>query len=571
MNVPDAVVRPPESARRDSTASRLETVRRLYVYLVALIAFIAGLFALDSLFASLADAWFDGPALAVISGPGFVRRAVAWSAGMLVVATPLFLLHWAAAQARAVEADERAAALRVFFLHAASAFALGLLLVRSTELLSGVARLAYGSSLRASDLFPSAWLHQLAGAFIAGLALWYWQSVARRDGVYGRETGVAAVWRRLFQAGTAVTGLAMITYGSAALLAALAQLLLDQLAPSLLFGWFPVRAGDGTARLLIGLLTAHAAWRSWRAVAARRPAALGPEDDSAVLWLFLYVAIVGGAVATLVPAALALRDALIWAFAGFADSTLRFLDRIVPPLAFIPAGILIWRRHARELETLEERAAADVDAEPVQVATVRRIYIYAVSATGLVLTWLGAINVVQVLLDLLLTADQVKSAGLWQRPLATGLSLLAVGLPVWTLHWRTAQQVARAPSAAGAEERASLPRRIYLYAVAFVGALLIVIELAQVVYRLFLTLLGDTTIAFWSPELAEELARSAIAALLWVVHLLALRGDGRLAGEGEARDAARSQRRAALSRRVARLEAELAQARIELADLDESR
>lgn len=56
---------------------------------------------------------------------------------------------------------------------------------------------------------------------------------------------------------------------------------------------------------------------------------------------------------------------------------------------------------------------------------------------------------------------------------------------------------------------------IYLYGVALIGALIILFYVAQVLYRFFLMLLGDTEGAFFSTQTANEIAQSLIAAVFW--------------------------------------------------------
>ncbi len=541
-----------------SEGARQATVRRLYLYLVALISSTAGLFAFTSLADAIIDAWITGPGLIVIGGSSFQRSAIAASAGLLIVTTPLFLLHWANIQARAADADfpeERSAAMRKFFLYAASAIALGMLLVNAQALLAGIAQLALGQPARQSDILPAVWLQELVAIAASGALLWYWQTVARTDGDFGLEVSWSAAWRRLFLAGVIITGLAMALFGSATIVSSLIQWGIDQIAPSITRNWFGAHAGGGLSSVLIGVVVARTGLQVWHEIVTCHPA----EEQSALLRLFLYFTAVGGAVATLVPTALVVRALLIWTFAGFNRSPLELLDLIAEPLAYIPAGALIWWRFWNTIQAMEERSGVRADA-----ATVRRIYYYAVAATGLVLLWVGLINVVQVVLDALLTAGQFKASFVWQQPLATGLSLLVVGAPVWALHWRAVQSIAQKEDTEGAAERASLPRRIYLYGIAFTGAILILFYLAQVLYRVFLFLLGDKTIALLSPEMAEDLARTAIAALLWGVHVAALRADGRyapldVAPALPAEDAVLT--RTELDAQIAELETRLAQLR----------
>jgi hypothetical protein len=84
-----------------------------------------------------------------------------------------------------------------------------------------------------------------------------------------------------------------------------------------------------------------------------------------------------------------------------------------------------------------------------------------------------------------------------------------------------------------------------------------------------LTLLGEPDLAFSSNELAYQLADSAIAAVLWSIHLWALRADGRFEKPPQLVEAADPY--AALQVRIALLEKELNGARAELAALEQRR
>jgi hypothetical protein len=448
--------------------------------------------------------------------------------------------------------------MRKFFLYAASAVALGYSLTRGWQLLGGLARLALGEPPASSRLLPESWVHFTVVALAAGLLYLYWQYTARRDGDFGAERGVAGTWRRLFQGALGVVGLVLLIFGSAWLLDALGQLLVNRFSPSVGQAWFAVEAGDGLALVIIGAAMVRHNWWNWQTIVAEHPA----EADSSVRRLYFYVAVIAGALATLVPAATVLRELLLRAFGVGGGGAIDLISRTIEPLAFVPGGLAVWLWHWGRLQREEARYGAGPGA-----AQIRRIYYYAVSATGLALLWIGANNVVQVLLDLAFTTDVLKLSELWQQPLATGLSLLAVGAPVWALHWRAVQRVAREDSLAGSAERGALPRRIYLYGVALVGALLILFYLGQVVYRVLLWVLGDRSVETFSIQMVEDLARSIIAAVLWLLHVLALRADGRLGAETAVDD---EQRRARLAARITKLEQELAEARRELAELGET-
>jgi hypothetical protein len=240
--------------------------------------------------------------------------------------------------------------------------------------------------------------------------------------------------------------------------------------------------------------------------------------------------------------------------------------------------LAIWLWHWRVL-----RGEAGAFGESRQGATVRRVYYYLMAATGLALLWAGCVELLHVALDAVLTSA-AGTGDVWHEPLATGLSLLAVGAPIWALHWRSVQHVARQASDAGAAERNALMRKIYLYGVALIGALILLFQLAQVIYRLLLMLMGDASAPLFSTETAHQLADCLVAGIIWGVHLLAIRNDGRVdrlmpehtgpEQTGSETPAASSapvlppqQRRQALEERRQALAAELAQVEQELAGL----
>ena len=166
---------------------------------------------------------------------------------------------------------------------------------------------------------------------------------------------------------------------------------------------------------------------------------------------------------------------------------------------------------------------------------------------------------------------QITTGGerIWVFPLAAGLSRIVVAAPIWAYHWQVVQRVARQDDAAGRAERASGPRKVYLYGVALVSGLVILFYLAQVAYRLLLVLLGDPTVSFMGAEAAGDLARSAIAAIIWTVHVLAIRDDAKMGADAieTPLDLTPVERRAILEARINQLEIELKQLREELASL----
>lgn len=543
------------SAREVSGARTL--VRRLYFYGVALISLIAMLIGLDALLRVLDTVWFGASVGFAVDT--FSRDSIAGAGGTLLVATPIFLIHWGVVS-RQRDGVEQFSAIRKLFLYVAGLIAVGYALFNGYELLHGLALLALGEPVAMSDIWPTGWLHA-TGMIVVGVGLQrYFLSVLRDDGDLGIETGWAGTWRRLYQTIAGLVGLGLIIAGGGGLLELLLRYGID-LFSATASAWLPrVDAASSIALLILGVILWRLNWVRWHELAVQHPG----EAQAALRRFYLYTAAVAGAVVTLTPVAGMIRDVL-WVLFSRADTLLMVLgDQLATLLGFGSIGLAIWIGHWRYLER-----EATTYGESEQGASIRRIYYYVVAATGLVVMWIGLVQVVLVLIDFVLARDAwTVTQGLWVEPLASGLSLLAVGAPVWAYHWRVVQTIARRDDRTGQAERAAGVRKVYLYGVALVGAVLILFFLAQVVYRVLLLLLGDPSATLLGVEPAGELARSVIAAIFWTVHVLAIRRDGLLGTEEPAAEApALDEQRAILAARIAELELELAKARTELAAL----
>jgi hypothetical protein len=540
--------------------SRLSTVRRLYVYLVAFVSLTASLGALTSLIDVLARSWLDssqGPGV----GDDYYVRTIASSAGFLLVAVPLFLIHWWLAQRQSKDADEINSPLRKLFLYAAAAMSLGYLLVTTYMLIEGLAQVVLGAPLTFTSL-ETDWLSWvLVGALNAALVS-YWAHVLRADGDFGAEQRGPAIVRQLYLAILGWIGLLVVLWGASSLLAWLLERLLAWGQPGEYgFAWYQALPSI-LGQFMVGGWLLHAVYAQWRELLRVRPG----EGSAAVRRLYLYVIVFIGAVTTLTPTALVVRDLLLRLLGGGLD-TGRLLDDLVTPLSLIPVGLAIWLTAWRIIQR-----EADAYGESAQAATVRRLYFYLVAGVGLALTWVGAVQLLNALIDALLRSTPDALGAVWHQPLANGVSLLAVGAPVWALHWQAVQRVARSTEAAGRAERTALFRRIYLYGFALVSALFVLFELSQVIYNGLLWLLGEADRGLNAMSVASQLANATVAGLLWAVHLLAIRGDMQMerahAGEEVAPAIAQpltpEERRVALEQRIAALTTELEAARAEL-------
>jgi hypothetical protein len=552
-------------------------VRRTYLYIVAFVSLAVALAGMGSLVDALAQLWLGGPANAV--GASIYSRSLAASAGLLLVATPIFLVHWGLAQAHRAEADERASLLRKLFLYAASALSLGWMAIAAFALIYEITVLAFGQPPEESTFWPAEWLSWLIMGITNGALVAYWYAILRGDGDFGRERASGRIVRQIFMLLVGLAGLLLMLWGASSALQVLLRLLVDATAGRGGTASITVAGGDlrwwqnglasALTQLLVGGWLAQTNRAQWHEIVAAQPL----EGQAALRRLYLYAAVVIGAIATLTPAALLLRELLLMAFGDAGGTLTALLEKVIVPVSFVPVGLTIWLWHWRVLQQ-----EANAFGESKQGATVRRIYYYLVAATGLALMWVGMVELLHALLDTLLTG-MAGATTVWHEPLANGLSLLAVGAPIWALHWRSVQRIAGQADEAGSDERDALMRKIYLYGVALIGALIILFQLAQVIYRLLLALMGDSSAGLMTTETAHQLADCLVAGLIWAVHLLAIRKDAQLEratpqavppgaadphGAAAVLPTAPEERRAVLEQRRAQLEQELEQVTREL-------
>ncbi|MCS6825698.1 MAG: DUF5671 domain-containing protein [Caldilinea sp.] len=532
---------------------RLAAVRRLYVYLVAFVSQMATLVGVNELVGVISRAWLERSGAML---DPFWRTAAAGSIGVLIVATPIFLVHWGLAQRFRSEVAERRSVWRKLFLYASTAAGLIVMLSNSGRLLREIAWLAFGGDLGAMESWPAGWLQWGVMAVIGAGLVQQWYGVLHEDGDLGHEARFARFVRHLFLVLAGLAGLGVAIWGGRMLIQIGLQMVLDRAFGAPEWGWWQRPLADAVSQALIGTWLVQAIWRQWQDALALNPA----EGRAVMRRIYLYLGVLIGAIATLTPAALLLREGVLMVIGEGGDSLAKLLDRMTGPVSFIPIGAVVWRWCWTTL-----RKETDAYGDSNESVTVRRVYTYLVTATGLALLWVGAVELLHALIDAALVG------GVWREPLANGVALLAVGAPVWVIFWRRAQSIAERDDAAGLVERNSWPRKLYLYGVALVGALVLLFTLAQVIYRVLLVVMGEPNAMLSSGELAYRLADSVVAASLWALHLLALRADSRFEKAGEVTLEAPqspSERRAALEAHIAWLEAELAAARAELAKLE---
>ncbi len=184
---------------------------------------------------------------------------------------------------------------------------------------------------------------------------------------------------------------------------------------------------------------------------------------------------VAGTVTAVVGAAWTLSSVLVW-FLGDPESTTAATHFRSTPhvLAVAGVGTFLWWYHTGLLGH-PGRSAQSGRTE------VHRVRDYGSAAVGILACAVGGALLVVALVDAV--TRSVAVAGTAPVNLAlTAVAIVAPGLPLWWLAWRSAQ---RSCLADPGSERASVSRRIYLVSLTGVGVLVAVGSLVGTVYLLF--------------------------------------------------------------------------------------
>ncbi|MFO7698917.1 MAG: DUF5671 domain-containing protein [Anaerolineae bacterium] len=502
----------------------MNAVRRVYVYLAAAAALAASVTSLIALLRNLLT-------------PGVVPSLVkaATQIGTLLVAVPLYLVHWrwaqrAAASESADAGIERASVMRQVYLYAAMAALLAGAVNSAFGLLSGVFSLSLGvppADYRIGKGAQGAALLIHYGLPLVILALlWaYHRQVASRDAALSEEAAGAPPIQRIYTYGASGAGLIMTSLTVIGLL----RVLMIVLGSSALVA--TANIAREVARLAVGMTLWLAFWTGVQRASA------APESEERVSTprrVYFYSALlvsILGTVATLAMALASVLDRLIgrWFLVGVPGSGGDLRQAIS---VLVVLGV-VWGYHAWVLR----HDASATGAHEAGSAWVPRLYRYLVAGAGLGAVLAGLAGILGVLMRALGGVAGPGPAG----QAADYTAALIAGLPVWILAWRQVQGEAALPGPEGEEGSQSTIRKVYLYAFLFVATLTILGSGVFVISRLVGLALGVQRGENLLAEIAQALGYALIAVAVWVYHGGLLRADGRRA------HTALSQRLASLS------------------------
>ncbi|MFA7249556.1 MAG: DUF5671 domain-containing protein [Dehalococcoidia bacterium] len=478
-----------QSERDDPTIDEgIGSVRRLFIYALALVGVI---------FAAIGVAMIIGGALDAITGGALLlerRQGLAIALAFTVVGTPAWLLFMLLAQrsVQAHEVERRSQARRLYFAVARSV-ALSVLAWNAIEAMQMV--------LQTSDFAGGAWGHVVAWSGV-------WAIHQRLAAAEPATTGMTRLIDRLALYFGALLGLLLLLSGTIAVIdAPLSEAYDRTFRGSIVTGGWDRGLREGFAVLVVG--AGIWGWH-WLARLVRR-------DRLTTLWrvqVFLFGALLG-VVLAITPAAVMLYDALEW-FLGVPgeDSAVAHFALFPGAISALIGGVATWGYHRA---TIIEAGDAHERSGP------ERVYRYLLSAAGLITLAVGVATLIALAAEGLggPGAAYVVAANWWRNPLLRGITLLAVGVPLWARYWRDTQRAL----ATGLEERTAPSRRVYVFATVGVAIFALLVSLTVVLYLVFIAALNGELSLGLLRDVRWGLGVAVTTGAIAYYHFLVLRED----------------------------------------------
>lgn len=468
----------------------MKTIRRLYLYAVALISLEVVVWGLIG----LARSAFAGDEIG-----GDVAR-LAGALALIFVGIPVFLLHWGLAQKNAREdEDERASYIRAVFLYGALLFTL---IPVSQNILTLVNRILFSifdvSRSNAMFGYGQTWSDNLIAIVMNGLIAAYVFSVLRKDWAEQPVGNPLKETRRLYRYIWVLYGLVMMVFGFQQTLLYLFDYLGDapNASQSIL--------ANGLTLILVGIPV----WVfSWRIV--QNSLSDPQEQESLMREIILSIVKFVAQISTLFSAG-AILETVLRGLLGEGFIFSNFIDDIRDPISIlIPMGI-VWVYYGAILRK-------STQTEPQ--SGVRRLSTYTLSLLGLIVSFAGMQKLLDFFIDFLVNKNTWDE--IYLEDLTIALAMLIIGVPVWLLNWRKVNEEQ------GDQARRSMIRKVYLYLVLFMGVMGVMISAGVLIFQLLQALLGDPD----DNLLQISLDLISILVLFFLViwyHGGVLRSDGRL-------------------------------------------
>lgn len=185
----------------------------------------------------------------------------------------------------------------------------------------------------------------------------------------------------------------------------------------------------------------------------------------------------------------------------------------------VPLG-MIWAYYGywlnRHIEAIGDR---------VRQAGMKRLYNYILAFIGLVVSFVGVTTLLQFIIDML-TSKSFLMGNADRSSLASAISSLIVGLPLWLMTWRPMQAEALAQDDLGDHARRSVLRKTYLYLALFASVIGGMATAVGLVYQLIRVVLTGNAGSDFVNGLLNLTQLLFLFGVVLVYHLRVLRADG---------------------------------------------
>ncbi len=417
----------------------MNTMKRLYIYGVSFVALVVTASGTSLLFRYLLDQLLDR------NIAGDLAEQLSLSVAMIVVAAPLWTVHWIMAQ-RQIDRDpqETSAVLRKLYLYGVMFLSALLTFVSIVSLL----RWAFGT-----DTFDSSWIGQVLAWGTVWAYHWHLEHHEEEPSAGGLTL------RRWYAYLTSLYGLGVMAAGIAGILG----VLLGGIYDALTNGQFMVSGGGLWGNGMLDALAAAVAGGAWWTFHWLYFARDDIESTLRQVYLYIF-AFLGGALTVLFSVAGILNGLLRWLLGvpGLSETAIHF--RLIPSLlpAMLVGGALL-AYHWQVVREESQRMAS-------RIPGARRSFGYAMSAMGLGAMAAATPMLIGLVIGLLIPSarDTLTGADAWRDMLAVSLTLLIIGAPLWFWSW---PRIQRQVASLSIGERTATSRRIYVYGVMGILAL----------------------------------------------------------------------------------------------------
>lgn len=494
----------------------MKVLRRIYVYGIAGIALALAVVGTVHLLELVIDqiwtiaggrSWVEG-------GDDWGRRQLSLFLPFVVIATPIWILHWSLAERarRGDEAEEeRRSTVRALFLTIALAATFQYLIIEATTVLPILFKAAFGADLPAHERTQ---IPLGIGAFIVAPLLWlfHWR-VRERDAEAGPLTGAAGWLPRLYLYGFSAVALVMMTTGAAELVELVGDAITGRGENTGVGAWWREPLTSALSLVVIGLTTFVIHWghtlrlvarHDWRGLAERS----SPFRPAYLIGTLLVLAV---AAITTIQEALANLLRQLLGVARADDAIDQAVD-IAGPLVFVVPFVLmiLYQRH----HLLSEGRRYEGAWKPL---TGLQLYGYGLSALGLAFAAIGSVSLGRIVFDLLSSDAGViaRPDDWWRGQLASAFGILSVGLALWLWHWLA---ISQRTHVSPETERQSTVRQAYLFLVFGASTIALIIAAAITAYLILERALGVTEAGRLLADLSEPLSACIVALMIGAYH-----------------------------------------------------